>query len=508
MEFNKTELDLSFLKKVFETSVEQSIDTEFSLPDYYPEISKVIKCLADVNIMSSQCGENSVSVGGQVAMTVVYCDPEGQLNSFSHTYPFSKNVDCKGAEGCFAEIVPIINYLNTKAVGPRKIEIHGSAALSVFVMSVEDKKVLSEIDCDDIFVKNALRSITIPLNLVSKGVFLEDDIVISETKPSVSKILRSSAVAKIAECKVIGEKLVVKGDVEIEILYCSPQNSKPILLKEERGFSQMAECSLNGGEIGFDAFATVGAFEIRPKTSLDGEVRNISFEVKINIDFHPFVTQQVDFISDVISCKYNADVCNESVAIEDLVDSFSENFVCKKTVDYSGGTLSEIYDAWCRPIIEYATADGQDVVTKGSVLINILGIDSDSEIVFIERSIDFEHRHNCAEIGEMIRCKPSVFVAAVNTSLNPDATIDLAVELNVTASVFNKGTIEAVSSVNIGETLVQKENGIAVVLYLAENETVWQVAKKYTTSPSILCKANNIEDFDVVCNKMLLIPII
>ncbi len=508
MEFNKTENSLYYLKNIHETSVEQSVDTEFSLPDYYPEISKILKCLADVNVMSSQCGENGVNIGGQVAMTVLYTDPEGQINSFSHTYPFSKNIDFKGADGAFADVLANVNYLNTKAMGPRKIEIHGSVALAVTVNGVQEKIVISEIDCDDVYAKRKGHTVTMPLQTVNKGVFLEDDIVISQTKPSVAKILRSNAVAKISECKVIGEKMVVKGDVELEILYCPPQNGRPVLIKEERGFSQMVECSYKEAEIGFDAFATVCAFELRPKTSLDGEVRNIAFEAKINIDFHPFVTKTIEFVSDIISCRYNADIGLEGIVVEDLLDRFSENFVCKKNIDYSGGVLSDIYDVWCKPCVEFVTADGQDILVRGNVLVNILGCDSDSETVLIERNIEFEHRHSCPKIAELVRCKPSVFVAAVNTSLNSDATLDIAVELNISATVFSCDKVDAVTIIKIGDAPIQKDNGTAVVLYFAEDETVWQVAKKYTTSPDALCKVNNIESVDTVCNKMLLIPIV
>lgn len=508
MELNKTENILSFLQKTYEGSVEQSVDTDFSLPDYYPEISKILKCISEVNIASTQCSENGVNIGGQVAMTVLYCDPEGQLNSFSHCYPFSKNVECKCADGCFAEVSSNVNYLNTKAVGPRKIEIHGSVTLSITATGIGNDKIISAIDCEDMFVKPESYVATFPLPRVNKSVFIEDEIIIPQTKPSVAKILRSNAVAKITESKFIGEKAVVKGDVEIEILYCPTQNGRPVLIKEEREFSQMTECGCLDGEVDFDASVKVTALEIRPKTSLDGEVRNILFEAKVNVDFYPFKTKEIELVSDIISCKKVAEIHTDEILLENIIDRFSENFVCKKTFDYSGGALSEIYDLWVKPIIEYVTTEGDDVVFKGFVQTRIIGIDSDNETVVIERNLDFEHRHKCSQPLGNIRCRHTAFVAALNKSINDDSTVDIAIEMNVSATVFEQKKELGVVSVDLSDTPIQKDNGTAVVLYFAENETAWNVAKRYMTSPKALCLANNIQDVDTLCNKMLLIPMV
>ena len=71
MEFNKTETVVKSYKTLFESNSEQSVDTDFTLPDYYPEVTKVLKVLPEINILSSQCSESGVSVGGQVVLTLL-----------------------------------------------------------------------------------------------------------------------------------------------------------------------------------------------------------------------------------------------------------------------------------------------------------------------------------------------------------------------------------------------------------------------------------------------------
>ena len=49
MELNISEINFPYRKTVFESNVEQNIDTDFTLPDYYPEIVKVLKCITEIN---------------------------------------------------------------------------------------------------------------------------------------------------------------------------------------------------------------------------------------------------------------------------------------------------------------------------------------------------------------------------------------------------------------------------------------------------------------------------
>ncbi len=149
----------------------------------------------------------------------------------------------------------------------------------------------------------------------------------------------------------------------------------------------------------------------------------------------------------------------------------------QKSLDFSDGALGEISDLWCRSFVDYASCDGRDILVKGTITIWILGSDKDAAPCLIERSIDYEYRYTVEGEGE-IRCSPKVSVAAVNYSQNSDGGVDVAVELNVSATVFSAVTLKALCKVSEVEGRpAGKDDETAVTLYFAEGETVWTLLK-------------------------------
>lgn len=507
MELNKTETVIPSIKKLFETSCEQSIDTDFTLPDYYPEVTKVLKCITDANILSSQCSESGLSIGGQLVLTLLYAGGDDQPNSFTHVFPFTKLLDTKGVTSGAVSVIPRIGYINTKAVGPRKVEVHGSLALSVTVSGIDGCSVLSSADGEGIYTKTAQQSLVTPMETVCKSAFIEDEIQIPQSKPTVGKILRSCGKATVNECKYISGKIVVKGDVDISILYCPAQPGRPLLITERRGFSQIIDCESDSENMAFDAFARVDSLELHPKTALDGDVRNIAFEVKIGLEVMPYCTETKSFITDAFSGKYTADISMARFNAENVADSINENYVCKKKIEFGTGALNDIFDLWSNVTVDHATDEGGDILIKGAVVISILGTDSESVPVYFERPVEYEYRYNVGQSAPSFRCRPEVSVVAVNYSLDSNGGVDVSVELNIKATVFAVNTVTAVSEIKVdSDNMLPRDNDTAVILYYPENETVWNIARKYRTSPEKICEANGLESSEEVCQKILLIP--
>ncbi len=507
MEQNRHDSYISVFKKTYENTLEQSIDTDFTLPDYYPEITKILKCLQEISILSKQCSDGKLNIGGQVVLTLMYVGSDEQINSFTHTYPFSKSVDVDNADGELVNVMPKIAYLNTKAVAPRKVEIHGSASLNVTVSKIEKIWVVASDDSEGVYSRKEDITASIPVGVVKKSTFIDDEINIPQTKPTIGKILRYWARPVISECKNVSGKTVIKGDVDIDLLYCPSDSKKPILITERKGFSQIVDSVNDGEECCFISKVKVDSIELRPKTSLDGEVRTVNFEVKLSLELicYENVTQTV--ITDAFTTKYQADIKQCEIKIENLVDEISENFVCKKTFDFSGGLLSEVYDTWCDAVVEHTAFDGNNMLISGNVNVHILGTDNDGQPVYFERSLDCEYKAELDNKFDEYCCCPEITVAAVNCSLNGDAGVDISVELSVKAKVIAIKSINAVTSITVDiDDMLQQDNNAAIVLYFAENESVWSIAQKYKTSPEIICKSNAIDDFDEVCKRMIIVP--
>ena len=502
---NTTKIILNSTEKSNETSVEQNVDTEFMLPDYYPEISKILKCMTEVNILTKQAREGSVEIGGQVSLTMLYADKEDTINSYLHTFPFSKSVDMENV--CSDDYVSAIlrsEYINSKATAPRKIEIHGSVTLGVSILKNKEYEVLSAIEEENIYSKCCEITTSQPYLPICKSLFLEDEISVGANKQSISKIIRSLGVAKINECKIVSNKAIVKGELYVSLLYCPLQSVKPVLINHVHGFSQIIEADNLSDDCSCKAKATVALLEIHPKTSLDGEVKAVNFEAKVNVEIYAEKCVTTCVVSDAFASLYDSELSVSNLYIRSLTDNLRENYVCKKSLDFTDGSIGEIYDLWCKTAINYATCENYELLIKGIVLIYIICCDRDGKPMYFERSVDYEYRYSLNDSN--YKCNPDVDIVAVNFSKNADGGVDIAVELSVMAEIYKITPVKLISDITIKDKLNEKDNDTAITLYFAENERVWDVAKKYKANPQKICCANSIDDFDQRCNKILLIP--
>ena len=508
MEINKQEFFIPVLSKGYETAVEQGVDTEFALPDYYPEISKILKIISVVNISSTKCDNGSITVGGQTVLTMLYLGSDENLNSFTHYVPFVKNIEVSSELSGIVSVATQINYMNFKAVSPRKVELHGALSLNISVDKITNNNCLSSCSWEGVYTKNTHSVLVFPMVPISKSVFVSDEISVGDGKTSIGKILRNCANVQISECKCVSGKGVIKGEVIIELLCVPSDNGRPFMIKESQMFSQIFDCDAQGEIITFDVFPHIENIELRPKTALDGEVHTVAFEVKVGLDIMGFYAKDISYVSDAFSCKYLADIKKKKLGVEEYVIGVNDKMLCEKEFDFAG-VLKDVLDLYCDVKIDYCTLDGQEMIIKGVIPISIIGTDSQGDYGCFEKLMDFEYRYNLSQKPERIRCNPIANVVAVKYNLKPDGTLCLAVELRIEGNVFGISDTDVVVAMDVDlEKIVNAVENAAISLYFAENESPWEIAQKYGVSPDGICEVNSLENIDIKYKGVLLIPCI
>ena len=62
-------------------TVEQPIETEFLIPEYCPDIIKILKCEINPRILSKNLSGNLLEIEGCAEITVIYCAEDYKISS-------------------------------------------------------------------------------------------------------------------------------------------------------------------------------------------------------------------------------------------------------------------------------------------------------------------------------------------------------------------------------------------------------------------------------------------
>ena len=125
-------------------TAEQPIDADITLPDYCPDIRRVLKCLVTPRITAVQTAGDRATADGSAGVCVIYADEQGAVCCFEQTYPFSKYADLKGAdENCCVNVRAYTQYANCRAVSPRRLDIHAVVSVAFSISGVKEEEIIT-----------------------------------------------------------------------------------------------------------------------------------------------------------------------------------------------------------------------------------------------------------------------------------------------------------------------------------------------------------------------------
>ena len=107
---------------------ELPLETELLISDYLPPVQRIVKCFAKPVVLQKQLAPGRLTLEGYLRCTVYYQGEEGAgLCQTEQKLPFTKALELPSfaATAWTACVEGQTEYLNCRAVNPRRIEVRG-----------------------------------------------------------------------------------------------------------------------------------------------------------------------------------------------------------------------------------------------------------------------------------------------------------------------------------------------------------------------------------------------
>ena len=512
MEHKNLKTSIYSLDKVFNDCAEQPIDIDFTLPDYCPDISKILKCKAVPRISSKSVSGNCVSVEGCATVTVIYCGDDNNISSYEYLYPFSKKFDVDGdTVGTIIDAKTKCEYINCRAVSGRKIDIHGAVSVNISVFKRNFSEVISDYDDCNIELLRESVPATVPIGIADKYLIIEEEIDLGAGQPDVRCVVRYDAEPTITDSKIIAGKTVVSGELNIKILY-SPENDDGVqTVRCKLPFSQMLEIDGITEQCDCESKVSIAHLEIKPRVTQTGECRQLLLSGKLLITSECCCNNDIDVVIDAYSKRYEADIYKKEVCFNKIVENFNQSFSCKKTFEFSEDAISSVCDMWCDVKANSVKFLDNKMLVNGTTTVFIIAQDNNMVHNFYEKTVDFEYAHAFDTQNDCsYKCSPDITVRNLNYTIIDGGNVELRIELNICAAIYRCSKLPLITDIKIDDKkTISRENQSAMTLYFAESgEKIWNIARKYFADAQEIKQINEINEDVLSCDKMLLIPTI
>lgn len=210
------------LKQVVGSASKQIlIDENFELKRDYPDIEKTRKCMCDVEITHTKIIKNKVIIEGEVDMECSYTalKDDQSVHTFEHTLKFNDFVEVEGAEqGMEVDVDALVESCEVEVASDCKLDPTIVIQLRVRVLEEREVEVITDIEGAD--VETVDLQIEDLVGEECKQVVVKDAKEPPSQKPDIDKIKEVIAGdVVIKDIDVIKDKVLVKGEIEFEILY-------------------------------------------------------------------------------------------------------------------------------------------------------------------------------------------------------------------------------------------------------------------------------------------------
>ena len=495
---------------LFSNSSEQPIDSDITMPDYCPDIKKILKCVVLPRLVSARCTADRVNVEANAQIQIMYSNEDNNVFCYEKTFPFSKSIDIgKPIENPVVEAKLRTSYVNTRAVSSRRIDIHSSVVVDVTIKSKKEEQVVADAEnCGIQLLKNC-KNVCSFVGEAVKMFSLTETVDLGEGKSPVFQVLRVTSNIVNEDMKATKNKVLVTGELKVNVLYCADTDKHhPEVFEHTLPISQIIDVDSISDKTDNSVSICCSGVEVVPKNDSSGAKKLLDISASINAVIKAVTNIDTVLPTDCYSTQYDLKCQKKTFRFENEVEKIIENMMIKKNEKLSGIKIDEIYDVWCDDIKATSRIDKGEINVKGSLLVCILGKDESSVPFYTERTVEFDKVVPMKGENNSCRSDTNVKNMSVSYILSSEDTLDLRIEIMIESSVVMNKPIELIESIQIDKESKKKKSSALSIYFADENESVWDIARNFNTTPNVIREENELDDSDKAEKRMLFIPII
>lgn len=506
MDFLVNHEKITGTKVLLDTTCEQSAELDYILPDYYPDIFRILKCRFIPTITSQSLNGNRFSYELCVKIKILYQSAENKkINCIEQQQSFSKTLELSGdAMNPDISLCPRTDYINCRVQNQRRLDIRGCVSVRVKITGEEQTELLTGASGCGIQLKR--EKVTVPTKRLCafKRITVSEEIELSEQKPDIESLIRTCADAEITELSTIPGKAAVKGDTKVFVLYNTSDDSCNTL-KFSVPFSNIID--IDGLDDSFKTRAEIADCRVE-LISKNNSAREYTCEISFTVRINAYKYAEAYLVSDAYSTCFECENECSQTNIELCPEEKVERFEISGSLTNDDVSISEVIDAEADCYnIQHRLQNGC-LVIFGNVDVSVLARDSEGCPVFMEDTLAFEQQVDADADGAFNICV-NAKVCGINYVIKSANCVEVVVSAAATVRIQKALKSNALCNIKIVEGSVkQKDCRCALKLYNAESgETVWDIAKRFSTTPDAIMEENESLTDSNECTGMLLIPI-
>ena len=510
MDFRLIRETVPAAETIFSGTQEQPVELDYILPDYCPDIFRLVRCEVTPVIIGSSVSGDRLSYELRCTARILYSGEDGALQSIEQVRSFTRSAELgKTAEDPEVSIVPKPGHISFRAVNKRWLDLRGAVSVKISVTGTRQQEVISDASGMNIQLRRIPVDFAAKKLSAAKTVELTETVDIPDTSPEIKTVIWSRCSLPDCELKLISGKLLAKGEAEVELLYSGGQDTVEST-SFSLSYSQIID--LDGVDESFSctAAAEVLSCELSPAADRGGNDRLIKCCLELRINCRAVKTSSLMLATDAYSTVYPCETAASEISAEQIPVIRTETFRHSAEIASGDSVPASVCAMWVTPrnINTRLTEDGSGVVVTGMLTYTSAAKDSAGMLVMPDKDETFEVELSLGEDLSGAGISAEITPLSVTYSISQEGVLSARSELSAKISVTASDSVKALTDITVDDSAKKQRDGdYAIKLYYGtEGEDVWEIAKRCSTSVSAVMEENDLSGQRLEHGGMLLIP--
>ncbi len=459
---------------ICDKTVNHEITAEIILPDYQPELRKLLNVTEKIFSPAKYISASGVECNGTVDYKVIYIGSDGELYTTTASSEYEVNAptdDVSGidiSEGMTATVCTVCDGTTSRVVSPRKVSVKSRMHSHICAYARADHGDIADTEAEGLqrLVKEAecctVKTGTSDLYEVSDEIGGMGENV---------RVIGADANVFVGDIRGTVDSLSVSGDVNLKLLICKDGNRAETLVRKIH-FNEEIDTD---GETDASTCRVIGNVT---EININTEEGRILCSLSLILDAVMANRKTWKYTADAYSVDRECDCELTSFDLPIYGILTNGNFSQSERIAVGDTDIPEgadIIDAWGRVVLDSCEGNDGRYTLSGRSKYNLLcEKDREYSVCTIELPVKYElEGAECNNVCFDALAEP----VSCRARLEGDM-VALDCEIAVGVTVLGKNTICSVNGISLGDGYT-KQRSKMVVYYPADGETPWDVAKKY-----------------------------
>lgn len=502
--FEQTEYDdsMSALMKVHDGIKHTEVTEEFILPDYLPDIKRIIQVDTKPKIDGKFISRGRIDYEGDVVCHILFCDEGNHLRTVTFTASFKDGVEIDDlVDECVANLLPIPESVSCKMINPRRVSLRLRIDTSVTVWCNRNFRPQYSGDINLSNIEKSEKELQVMKVICAgeSGLNASADLEADGALPQIGEIIRCNVDMSFYECKGSDGKVLCRGEMPITVFYSSPnqEGETYTVLFRKLPIAQVVLADGVNEECSCMARGAVDSVKVNVAENGFGERRIIEIDVTYRVYLNCVASDKVTVINDVYAIGKDVKTESRKETFCRFSKLYSTNFGANLSIPKNELNLQNaesVFALTADPKIfsveksfdkTRLTVSGvakTNAIVKGGDGLSVHEYDVPFSIDLEASGVDkdFIYNYDLVCLGAKGRFDSENFYTELDLQLN--------------LMILETEEAEILSSAQFNDMLESTEKPQMRFYYPTDGETMWSIGKQFGVSVSELAEKNQNAD--------------